>query len=123
MAISRRQAMERAERVLARPSSRMELKLYHGKRGLTLRHRGRVVTRTWDSTSGRKVAPFLAHALGVDLPAPGTSTTATISSGLLFRVLSISCLDLRRREGKRLLLRLLEEADHMRSLGEAPTLE
>jgi hypothetical protein len=53
----------------------------------------------------------------VDLPSVGESVTVQVSSGTLWRAVGISSLDLRQREARMLLGRLLEEAEMQRSAG------
>ena len=115
MSVSLKKALERGQRAIERPKSRMEIALYHGRGGLTLRYQGQVIARTHASTAGRLLAPYLARALGVELPPVGGKDTATVSSGVMYRVLSMSSLDLRREESVALLEYLLLEAAEMRS--------
>ena len=114
MAISRKRALERGQQAIERPKARMRITLFHGKGGVTLRYEGQVVARTHASGVGRMLAPYLARALGVSLPPVGGKTEAVISSGVLYRVLSISTLDLRQKEAGLLLEYLLREAEEMR---------
>ena len=97
----------------------MEITLYHGRSGLTLRYQGKVIARTHASNVGRRLAPYVAQALDVPLPELGHATKAVVSSGVLFRVLSISSLDLRSEEAMMLLHYLLQEAEEMRGFRSA----
>lgn len=119
MALSRKQAIARGEQAIERPKGEMAVTLYHGKTGVTLRYQGRVVARTTASRVGRAVAPYVAQALGVKLPSPGSSAKATVSSGVMFRVLSICTLDLRDQEALVLLQYLLQEAQELRGFRSA----
>ncbi len=56
MAISRKQAIARGEKAIERPKGEMAVTLYHGKVGVTVKYKGRVVARTLDSRPGRMVA-------------------------------------------------------------------
>jgi hypothetical protein len=123
MAVSQKRASERAEEVLSRPRSRMEVIIRHGKGGVTVLYQGQVIARTWDSIPGRAAASLVAEALGARLPPVGRSVAVTVSSGVLFRAISISTLDPRTPEGRLLALNLLEEAAHLRGLGESVVLE
>ena len=114
MAISRKKALERGRASIERPKGAMDVVLYHGKGGLTVRYQGKVIARTHASTVGRRLAPYLAESLGVVLPPVGESVEATVSSGVMYRALSISSLDLRVPEARLLLDYLLEEAEAMR---------
>ncbi|MBI2166060.1 MAG: hypothetical protein HYU29_06630 [Chloroflexi bacterium] len=117
MGISRRRAWAYAEQVLARPGRHIRVTLRHGKQGVTLLHKGRSLTRCHPTRSGLKCAEFVAEALGVELPPAGASVDATVTSGVLFRALSISSLDLRRPVSYMLLERLLQEAELQRIRG------
>ena len=114
MAVSRKEALARGEKAIELPKGQMEITLYHGRSGLTLRYQGKVIARTHASSVGRELAPYVAQALGAPLPELGHSTKAVVSSGVMFRVLSISSLDLRSQEAMMLLHYLLQEAEEMR---------
>lgn len=107
--------MERGEKAIERPKGEMVIDLYHGKTGLTLRYQGKVIARTSASVSGKQLAPYVAAALGVKLPPVGSMAKAVVSSGVMFRVLSISTIDLRNEESFILLDYLLQEASEMRA--------
>ena len=114
MAISRKKALERGRESIERPKGAMDVVLHHGKGGLTVRYQGKVIARTHASGVGRRLAPYLAESLGAVLPPVGESVEATVSSGVMYRALSISSLDLRVPEARMLLDYLLEEAEAMR---------
>ncbi|MCE2462799.1 MAG: hypothetical protein J4F46_02635 [Dehalococcoidia bacterium] len=59
----------------------------------------------------------MAEALGVEVPPLGESVEARVSTGVLWRAISISCLDFRKKESYVLLERLLEEARMQRGSG------
>jgi len=119
MSISRKLALTQGEKAIERPKGQMEISLYHGKQGLSLKYQGRVITKTHASAVGKQVAPYVAEALGVPLPKLGETGRAIASSGVVFRVLSISSLDLRAEEGQMLLAYLLNEAQEMRGFKSA----
>ena len=119
MAISRKRAIARGEQAIERPRGEMAIGLYHGKTGLSLRYQGKVIARTSASSVGRRVAPFVAQALGTALPPVGGRGKAVVSSGVLFRVLSICTLDLRSEEAMVLLDYLLREAEELRGFKSA----
>jgi len=115
LAISRKKALERGRESIERPKGAMNVVLYHGKGGLTVRYQGKVIARTHASDVGRRLAPYLAESLGAPLPPVGGSVEATVSSGVMYRALSISSVDLRVPEARQLLDYLLEEAEAMRA--------
>ena len=114
MSISKKQALARGEKAIERPKGEMEITLYHGNTGLTLRYQGKVIAKTPASAAGKQIAPYVAAALGVKLPALGSAAKAVVSSGVMFRVLSISTMDLKNEESRILLDYLMSEAREMR---------
>ena len=59
----------------------------------------------------------MAEALGVKVPPLGGSVDARVSTGVLWRAISISCLDFRKEESLVLLERLMAEAEMQRGSG------
>ena len=117
MVTSRRRAQEYAERLLSTPSARVEVTLRRWKTRSTLLHRRRAIAYCAADRVGTWTAAFVAQALGVDLPPIGDGVTVQVSSGTLWRAVGISALDLRQREARVLLGRLLEEAEMQRMAG------
>ena len=115
--ISRRKAQEYADQLLEAPSAHIVLTVQRGKSGLVVLHNGRAVTKCHASKVGTWTAAFVAQALGVELPPVGESVRARVSTGALWRAVGISSLDLRKREARVLLQRLLEEAEMQRAAG------
>ena len=121
MAVTRKKAWPYAERLLLRPARQVPVVLRHGKGGVTMLHRGRALTRCYATASGKLAAEFVALALGVPLPSLGDSAEASVSTGVLYRAISISGIDPRIPEVRPLLERLLQEAaDQRRGSGEMP---
>ena len=77
-------------------------------------HQGRVMTRCYNSEVGRVASRYVAEALGVELPEEGESVETAVSTGVLFRAISISSLDLRKPATHPILVRMLEEAQFQR---------
>ena len=117
MGISRKRAWEYTEKVLDVPRRRVHVVLKHGKAGVVLLHSGRVLTRCYPSRVGRSGAEFMARSLGVEIPRLGSSVDAFVSTGVLFRAISIASLDLRRSATHAILQRMLEEAEFQRGSG------
>ena len=117
MGISRKRAQEYADQLLEAPSAHIVLTVQMGKTGLVVLHKGRAVTKCHASRVGTWTAAFVAQALGVQLPSEGESVRARVSTGALWRAVGISSLDLRKREARVLLQRLLEEAEMQRATG------
>ncbi len=114
MAVSRKKALEYADQIISRPRANLKVQLRQGKEGVTLLHNRKVLTRCYISRSGMRGAVFAAQALGVKVPPLGASVEVSVSTGVLWRAISISCLDFRKKESYVLLERLLQEADMMR---------
>ena len=82
-------------------------------------HRGRALTRCYATAPGKLAAELVALALGVALPVVGESVQASVSTGVLYRAISISGIDPRIPEVRPLLERLLQEAaDQRQGVGE-----
>lgn len=119
MAVSRRKALIYTEQLLDRPVRDVPVVLRHGKGGVTLLHKGKALTRCYASAPGKLAAELVALALGVDLPPLGQAVEATVSTGVLFRAVSIAGFDPRMPEVLPLLERLLQEAADQRRYGGA----
>lgn len=115
MGVSRKRAWERADTLLSSRGTRsVPVVLRRGKGGVTLLHGGRAITHCHNTKNGRLAAGLVAEALGVEVPAIGASVEATVSTGVLYRAVSISSIDLRIPEARPLVRRLLEEAVEQR---------
>ena len=105
---------EYAEEILATPRAHLSLELHQEDAGVTLFHSGKALVHCPLSTAGMAAASFMAQALGVPLPPLGQSVQISISTGLLYRVLTIASLDFDIEESFIILERLLEEAELQR---------
>jgi hypothetical protein len=114
MGVSKKAAQEQGQKAIERPNAAMRVSLRRGRTGVTLLYGGRAVARLGATAADRRLAPYLAAALGVRLPPEGQSAEAVVSSGVMFRVLSIASLDLANEESLILLDYLLQEANEMR---------
>lgn len=90
----------------------MELK--QGEGGLTLLYQGKMLVECFLTMDGMAAGGYMAKALGVDIPAAGESVAARVSTGVLFRAVSIASLDLSVDESFVLLERWMEEAEMQR---------
>lgn len=115
MATSRSKAWSYAEEVLSAPRRSVPVTLRRGKNSVVLLHKGRVLTRCYNTEVGRWGARFMSESLGVDVPSLGQSITTSVSTGVLFRAISISSLDLRKPAAYAILKRMLEEAQFQRT--------
>lgn len=90
----------------------MELK--QGEGGLMLLYQGKTLVECFLTMEGMAAGGYMAKALGVDIPAAGESVAARVSTGVLFRAVSIASLDLSVDESFVLLERWMEEAEMQR---------
>ena len=115
--MSRKRALEYADEIISVPRAHVLVTMRQVQGGVTLLHKGRALTKCYINRSGMKAAGFMAEALGVKVPALGDSVEARVSTGVLWRAISISCLDFRKKESFVLLDRLLAEATMQRGSG------
>ena len=117
VSVSRKRALDYAEEVISVPRAHVRVKLRQVKDGITLLHGGKALTKCYINRSGMRGARYMAEALGVEVPALGNSVEAMVSTGVLWRAISISCLDFRKKESFTLLERLLAEARMQQGAG------
>jgi len=117
LSVSRKRALEYADEIISVPRAHVRVTIRQVKDGVTILHRGRALTKCHITRSGMRAARYVAEALGVRLPALGESVDARVSTGVLWRAVSISCLDFRKPESLTLLDRLIEEARLQRGSG------
>ena len=110
MAISRRRAQDYAEEFLSRPRGETPVVLRRHKSGVTLLHGRRALTKTHASGVGLAQAEFMAEALGVGIPPLGGEVHAKVATGVLYRAIAVSSLDVRRPEARMVLAQLLRTA-------------
>ncbi|MEX2599456.1 MAG: hypothetical protein WD533_07360 [Dehalococcoidia bacterium] len=104
MAISRTRAQDYAEEVLNRPRGETTVTLRRNKNSVSLLYRGRALTKTHASKVGELQAKCMAMALGVELPTEiGGEVSTKQGSGVIYRAIAISSLDLRKEEAQALL--------------------
>ncbi len=119
MSVSRRKALIYTERLLDRPLRDVPVVLRHSKGGVTLLHKGKALTRCYATAPGKMAAELVAMALGIALPPIGEAVATSVSTGVLFRAVSIAGIDPRMPEVHPLLERLIQEAAEQRSQGGA----
>lgn len=118
MSVSRKRALEYADEVISVPKAHVRVTLRQVRDGVTLLHEGKkTLTRCYLNRSGMRAAHFMAEALGVTVPPLGSAVEARVSTGVLWRAVSISCLDLRNEASYPVLERLLAEANMQRGSG------
>ena len=111
MSISRTKALEYAYELISVPRAHLRVHLKQTKEGVSLRYRGRVMTKVYMNRSGMNAASAMAQALGVPIPKLGESVSALVSTGTLYRVLALSELDYQKAR----VIRSRREADRRRN--------
>jgi hypothetical protein len=104
------EVFDHADELIGVPRSHLRLRLTQDEDGLLVIHDGRPLIRCHLTRNGMGMAGFVARALGVKVPALGEEAVAHVSTGVLFRALSIARLDLSNDASFPLLDRFLEEA-------------
>ena len=110
MSISRRKAQDYAEHVLNRPGGEKPVTLKRHKSGATLLHQGHAITKTHASKVGEIQAELMAEVLGVELPEVGGEVSTKVPSGVLYRAVAVSSLDVRRPEARAVLGQIMNTA-------------
>jgi len=103
-----------ADHLMSVPRAHLRMDLTQDENGLLLVHSGKTVVHCPLTENGMIAASFLAQALGVKIPALGSSVPVRVSTGVLFRAVGIAGLDYGKDESYVLLDRLLEEAEMQR---------
>ncbi len=117
MGTSREKALDYAYDLISQPSPHLRVLLKQTKTGVSLLHENRLLTRVYLNKSGMTAAGAMAEALGVKVPAMGSAVEARVSTGLLYRVLSLSTLDYRNPVSFDVARYWLEEAAALRGSG------
>ena len=104
------QITEYAEELISVPRAHLNLDLRQDETGLLVSHDGNLLMHFPLTREGMAAAGFVSKALGQGVPALGNSVTARVSTGVIFRAMSIASLDFNVQESYVLLDRLLEEA-------------
>lgn len=99
-----------ADDLIKVPRAHLRLELTQDEDGLLFRHDGKTLARCYLTDQGMLASGFMAEALGVKLPKLNETVMAAVSTGVLFRVLSIASLDFTNEASYELLDRWLEEA-------------
>lgn len=117
MTVSRKQALVYAYKLIDKPSSHLRVELNQDKSGVSVTHKGRVLTRVFLNRSGMNAAVAMSEAMAIKLPALGSSNSGLVSTGLLYRVLALSQLDFRNSAAYELAAELVDEAISMQRGG------
>lgn len=105
---------EWADELIEVPRAHLALRMRQDPQGVLVLHQEREIIRCHLTPGGMQAAGLIAEALGVRVPALGGEAEARVSTGVLFRAVSIARLDLANEASHFLLDRLLEEAEMQR---------
>lgn len=114
MAEAHARISEYADELMSVPSAHLRLELRQDEDGLKLLHNDRLLVECDLTREGMAAAGYMARALGAKIPSLGESSPARVSTGVLFRAVSIASLDLSIDESFVLLDRWMEEAEMQR---------
>ncbi len=103
-----------ADELMSRPSAHVRMQLAQDDQGLKLTHDGKPVVECYLTREGMAAGAYMAEALGVEIPPLGETVPVRVSTGVLFRAVSIASLDLGNEVSNVLLERWLEEAEQQR---------
>ena len=117
LTVSRKQALEYGYKLIDKPRSHLRVELNQDKSGVSVTHKGRVITRVFLNRSGMNAAVAMSEAMAIKLPALGKSNSGLVSTGLLYRVLALSQLDFRNPAAYELAAELVDEAISMQRGG------
>lgn len=106
--------MNYADDLMSVPSAHLALELAQDEDGLKLSHGRKLVVECYLTREGMMAAMYLAQALGTKVPPLGERVKVRVSTGVLFRAVSIVNLDFNNEMSYLLLERLLEEAEEQR---------
>ncbi len=96
--------------LLAKPNPHVALELFQDETGMKLLHKGKLLVECALTKEGIVSAGYMAKALGSEIPSLGQKITVRVSTGVLFRAVSISTLDFKKEESFVILERLLAES-------------
>ena len=103
-----------ADEVMSTPRAHLALELRQDDSGLNLLYRDRPLVQCKLTREGMAAAAYMVKALGAGIPPLGETVVARVSTGVLFRAVSIASLDFSTEESFILLERWLEEAEMQR---------
>lgn len=102
------------DELLSVPRAHLRVDLAQDGEGLKLTYQGKALVDCYLTREGMAAGAYMARALGVRVPPLGSSVTARVGTGVLFRATAIASLDFGKEESMVLLERWLEEADAQR---------
>lgn len=106
--------LDYADELISVPRAHITLKIYQDDAGLKLLHQDKTLVECRLTKEGMIAAGYMTEALGAQVPPLGEFVLARVSTGVLFRAVSIASLDFSNEDSYELLGRWLEEAKMQR---------
>ena len=103
-----------AEELMSVPRAHVRMEYSQTTSGVQLTHEGNDLVRCPLTRSGMAAAGFMSQAMGVELPTLNETINVRVSTGVLFRVITIAGLDFENDASFAILDRMLEEAELQR---------
>ena len=103
-----------AEELMSVPRAHVRMEYSQTNSGVVLTHEGNELVKCPLTRSGMAAAGFMSQAMGVELPTLNETVNVRVSTGVLFRVVTIAGLDFENDASFAILDRMLEEAELQR---------
>ena len=103
-----------AEELMSVPRAHVRMEYSQTNSGVVLTHEGNELVKCPLTRSGMAAAGFMSQAMGVELPTLNETVNVRVSTGVLFRVITIAGLDFENDASFIILDRTLEEAELQR---------
>ncbi|MED5429566.1 MAG: hypothetical protein VX383_07900 [Chloroflexota bacterium] len=103
-----------AEELMSVPRAHVRMEYSQTNSGVVLTHEGNELVKCPLTRSGMAAAGFMSQAMGVELPTLNETINVRVSTGVLFRVITIAGLDFENDASFAILDRMLEEAELQR---------
>ena len=103
-----------AEELMSVPRAHVRMEYSQTNSGVVLTHEGNELVKCPLTRSGMAAAGFMSQAMGVELPTLNETVNVRVSTGVLFRVITIAGLDFENDASFAILDRMLEEAELQR---------
>ena len=103
-----------AEELMSVPRAHVRMEYSQTNSGVVLTHEGNELVKCPLTRSGMAAAGFMSQAMGVELPTLNETVNVRVSTGVLFRVITIAGLAFENDASFAILARMLEEAELQR---------
>tara|TARA_B100001123_G_C15345942_1_gene1037317 strand:+ start:18927 stop:19292 length:366 start_codon:yes stop_codon:yes gene_type:complete len=103
-----------ADELISTPRAHLRLELKNENGSFVVTHNTNILLRCKLNKIGTIASGFIAESLGVSMPDSGSTISARVSTGVLYRTVGIASLDYQSDASYVLLDRLLSEAEMQR---------